>query len=427
MSTKSSKDTIITPEFSGAFEVLENTSDNVLLTGNAGTGKSTFLDYFRNNSKKNIAVVAPTGVAALNVRGQTIHSLFRFKTGFLERPNIRPYRRDLFRELDLLIIDEVSMVRADVFDAIEYFLRITRKNSEPFGGLQICLIGDLFQLPPVVTREEHEFFAQYYTSPFFFNTEAYQLGKFQLVQFTQIHRQDDDGFINLLNAIRHGSTSTEELELLNSRYKPKAVPAPGTLVLTTTNYLAEQINRNQLARLSGDSHTFTGEMTSKFSLKGGRLPAPDPLELKLGAQVMFVKNDPDGRWVNGTIGIIESLDKKQITVKVKDITYHLKPEKWQTIAYEYDEDKDKIVEKVVGSYTQFPLQLAWAITIHKSQGKTLDRVIINLGSGAFAAGQLYVALSRCRSLTGIALKQAVNPSDIQCDPEIVEFMSEQEE
>ena len=414
----------VTPEFQQAFELLENTKQNVFLTGKAGTGKSTFLKYFRDHTEKEVAVIAPTGIAALNVQGQTIHSFFRLKPGYIHIGELKPNRSRVLKELQLLIIDEISMVRADVFDGIDHSLRLARKNDEPFGGVQLCVIGDLFQLPPVVSRDEKEFFAQYYRSPFFFCANAYKAARFKMVQFNTIHRQNDAAFIQILNAIRAGTCDKIELQALNSRVSPKASPAPGTLVLTTTNALAEDINATKLTKLSGKTHLFEGQLKGEFGMKGARLPAPDQLMLKAGAQVMFIKNDSDGRWVNGTIGIIEELSDEIITVRVGDINYDVEREKWKTISYEFSEMEDKIVEKTQGAYTQFPLMLAWAITIHKSQGKTLERVIIDLGDGAFAAGQLYVALSRCKTLTGIALKQPVTHTDIRCDGEVVEFMRE---
>jgi ATP-dependent DNA helicase PIF1 len=410
-------------EFARAFELLENTRENVFITGKAGTGKSTFLKLFREHSTKKIAVVAPTGVAALNVGGQTIHSFFKFKPAFMDLRNLKPYRSRVIKSLELLVIDEISMVRADVFQAIDQALKLALKNNEPFGGVQVCVIGDLFQLPPVVQRDEKQLFQQFYTTPFFFGTEAYRQGKFQTVQFNTVHRQNDGAFIQILNAIRAGTCDAIELEALNSRLNPKATPAPGTLVLTTTNALAEDINTTKLELLPSKPRLYKGVVEGEFGVAGARLPAPEELVLKKGAQVMFVKNDPEGRWVNGSIGQVVALDEESVTVTIGEETHEVTPEAWNSIIYGLSEDKSQIIEKETGSYTQLPLTLAWAITIHKSQGKTLERVIIDLGSGAFAPGQLYVALSRCKSLSGIALKQPITHHDILCDNEVVGFMS----
>jgi ATP-dependent exoDNAse (exonuclease V) alpha subunit len=314
------------------------------------------------------------------------------------------------------------MVRADIFDGIDHTLRFARKDDRPFGGVQVCVIGDLFQLPPVVSTNEKTFYSQFYRSPFFFCTQAYDNAGFEPVQFNTIHRQNDAAFIQILNAIRAGTCDAIELEALNSRVIEKAAPAPGTLVLTTTNALAEDINAEKLARLSGSPQSYEGTLSGEFGMKGGRLPAPEQLVLKPGAQVMFAKNDSDGRWVNGTLGTVEKLAEETVSVRIGDAVHNVEQEKWQSIGYELDKETGKIIEKELGTYTQFPLMLAWAITIHKSQGKTLERVIIDLGNGAFAPGQLYVALSRCRSLSGIALKQPITHSDIRCDTEVVEFM-----
>ena len=411
----------ITPEFDDAFELLENTQDNVFITGRAGTGKSTFLQYFRKNTSKNVVVVAPTGIAALNVEGQTIHSLFRLKPQFINVAELKPNRSKVIKELEMLIIDEISMVRADVFDGINQVLKISRKNNKPFGGVQICVIGDLFQLPPVVGANEQEFFAQHYESPFFFSAKSFSDASFKTIQFDTIHRQSDQSFIQVLNAIRDGNCGKADLEHINSRVSPRATPAPGTLVLTTTNALADQINNTRLAKLPINKKIYEGEFSGDFNLSGTRLPSPEQLELKVGAQVMFVKNDSSMRWVNGTVGIIESLGSEVIEVRVGSEIHEVTQVKWKTVGYEFDEEEEKIVEKSLGSYTQFPLILAWAITIHKSQGKTLERVIIDIGTGAFVAGQLYVALSRCKTLAGIALKQPITLRDIMCDETVQEF------
>ena len=320
----------ITPEFSAAFELLEKTKKNVFLTGKAGTGKSTFLQYFRANTAKKIAVVAPTGVAALNVQGQTIHSFFRLKPAFVDIKALKPMRYNrVLKALELLIIDEISMVRADIFEGIDHSLRLARKIDKPFGGVQVCVIGDLFQLPPIVGSNEKEFFAELYASPFFFSSKSYETAEFKIVQFSTIHRQNDADFIGILNAIRGGNCGEGELKTLNSRVHLKATPAPSTLVLTTTNALAEDINSSRLAKISGKPRIYEGETSGEFGMNGARLPAPEELALKIGAQVMFVKNDSDGRWVNGTIGIVEELSNDIVRVRVGDVLHEVEQEKWK--------------------------------------------------------------------------------------------------
>ena len=405
-----------------AFDLLEHTCQNVFLTGRAGTGKSTFLEYVRAHTEKEVVVLAPTGVAALNVRGQTIRSFFRFKPGFVDIAAIKPNCSRMFQELELLIIDEISMVRADVFDGIDRFLRLARENDKPFGGVQICIIGDLFQLPLVVSIKEKALFAQHYPLPFFFMTKAYEAADFKMAQLNTVHRQNDTAFVQILNAIRTGTCDIAQLEMINSRVKPQATPAPGTLVLTTTSALAQGINNATLAKLLGKTHLYEGALKDAFGMKEGRLPAPEQLSFKVGAQVMFVKNDSKGRWVNGTTGSVEKLCPKAVTVRIENLTHEVEREQWQTIGYEFDESQGKIVEKTLGTYTQFPLILAWAITIHKSQGKTLELVIIDLGNSAFTTGQLYVALSRCKSLSSFVLRQPVTPADIRCDTQVIAFM-----
>lgn len=414
----------ITPEFQSAFDLLEQSSQNVLLTGKAGTGKSTFLRYFRSHTKKRIAVVAPTGIAALNVQGQTIHSFFRFPPRFVNLNEIKSDYRKIFKNIDLLIIDEISMVRADVFDGIDHFLKVNRHSPLPFGGVQVCLIGDLFQLPPVVTNDERAFFAQYYTSPFFFETQAYKAAYFELVEFQDIHRQSDAEFIHLLNSIRSGQCGAHHMGTLNKQVHTED-PSAGTIVLTATNAVADEINAARLSKLPGETKVYAGELKGQFGLTGARLPAPDQLALKVGAQIMFVKNSAKGNWVNGTIGVVERLDPETITVRTEDGAFEVTSEKWQTVGYEFDDKKEAIVEKALGSYSQFPIMLAWAITIHKSQGKTLSHVVIDLGRGAFAPGQLYVALSRCPRLEHISLKKAITQRDIQCDSTVIDFMNSQ--
>lgn len=421
----------ITDEFEHAFDVLENTQNNVFITGKAGTGKSTFLQYFRKHTNKNVVTVAPTGVAALNAHGQTIHSFFGFKPRFIDLESIKASsrRRKVLSKVDVLIIDEISMVRADVFDGVEKMLRLNGKNrGEPFGGVQICVIGDLFQLPPVVSRDEADLFKMFYKSPFFFDAQCFESAQFKLAKFDQIFRQDDLDFIHILNRLRIGDNRSDVLNFLNQRYGQQPVTSGDTTVtLCSTNAIADRLNETKLKELENEAFEYKGEVSADFDVAKNKLPAPEILQLKVGAQVMFTKNDINGkRWVNGTLGIVQNLDKKHIDVLisegVKPKVVSVPKEKWSTVKYVIDEENETITEEESGSYEQYPLMLAWAVTIHKSQGKTLDHVEINLGRGAFAAGQLYVALSRCRKFDHIYLKNKVNSRDIQCDAQVKSFV-----
>lgn len=419
----------LSDEFKEAFELLEETSENVFITGKAGTGKSTFLDYYRRKSKKNVVVLAPTGVAALNVRGQTIHSFFRFKPRFMELETIKTAKNNkVYKKIDVLVIDEISMVRADVFDGIERFLRLNGpKKGQFFGGVQLCVIGDLYQLPPVVSYNEKEIFHRFYNSPFFFSSGAYAGLKCNVLEFTKIYRQTEDKFISFLNRVRSGDNSQEVLDFINSRYKKEvANQEEMPIVLTSTNNVADSINIAKLNSLPGKEFSYQGKIEGVFAVQGEKLPAPEKLSLKIGAQVMFTKNDMKKRWVNGTIGTVSFLSERTVEVAVHKRdgvrSYIVEKEEWETVRYKYDEIVDKIDEEVTGSYRQYPLIPAWAITIHKSQGKTLDNVIIDLGSsGAFASGQLYVALSRCRKFENIFLRKPVLPRDVLCNRQVVEF------
>jgi ATP-dependent DNA helicase PIF1 len=420
----------ITDEFEDVFNILENTNQHVFLSGKAGTGKSTFLQYFRQNTNKNHVVLAPTGVSAINVSGQTIHSFFKFKPWFTpnELPKMRANQLKIYRAIDIIIIDEISMVRADIFDQIELFMRRYGKvRGAPFGGCQICVIGDMYQLPPVVSNQDATVYYDFYETPYFFSSQAFQTeaGQFVNISFTKIFRQSEADFINILNKIRDGALTHSELEWFNEQCsQPKDIEEIQPIILTATNYLAERTNQARLRALAGEPYRYQGVAKGSFEKDQSKLPAAYELELKIGAQVMFLRNDPDKRWVNGTIGIISRLTAKSIFVMLDDIEVKIEQEKWESIKYEYNEAEDKLDEQVVGSFKQYPLQLAWAVTIHKSQGKTFDHVEIDLGRGAFAFGQTYVALSRCRNLSGIYLRSPIKLSDIQVDDRVIEFSHE---
>lgn len=415
-------------EFRYILDCLEKEHRHVFITGRAGTGKSTLLQLFRQTTAKKVAVVAPTGIAALNVKGQTIHSFFGFPPRLFDPGEIRKKKSHrLYKSLDALIIDEVSMVRADIFDHIDLFLRRNRENNRPFGGLQLILFGDLFQLPPVVSDQESPYFYARYPNPFFFAAAAFQSLDMDFVELSKVYRQDNIHFLKLLDAIRLNRIDPEELEELNQRHLPKVrEPAEGPyLTLSARNYSVDALNMKKLAELPGKPQLFQAGIYGQFDPRS--YPTDQVLQLKVGAQVMFLKNDPEKKYVNGTIGEIIDLDQEEhILVRVSDRkggtqTIEVQPHDWEIIRYKTDLSSGKLETEVLGSFTQYPLRLAWAITIHKSQGKTFDRVIIDMGGGAFERGQTYVALSRCRTLEGILLKHPIRFADIMIDETVVGF------
>lgn len=414
-------------DFQYALNLLEKTSGNLFVTGRAGTGKSTLLQLFRNTTRKKTVVLAPTGVAALNVHGQTIHSFFGFPPRPITKADIKKRRkRGLYKKLEVLVIDEISMVRADLLDNIDYFLRINRDNPAPFGGVQMVLFGDLFQLPPVVSTDvERSLFEHYYSSPYFFSAKVFQTGfAMDFLELRRVYRQEARHFIRLLDAVRLNQVDYEDLEDLNERYDPDFAQQDYYITLSARNEKVNQINRLQLQKLPTMEYGFLASVSGNFNPK--LFPTELDLKLKLGAQVMFVKNDPERQYVNGTIGKVVGLKEDQIEVLVEEgaQAQNIKVEKaeWEILKYKPDDGrKPEIETEVIGTFKQYPLRLAWAITIHKSQGKTFDKVIIDLGKGAFEHGQTYVALSRCRTLEGIILKKRIQPKDIMVDDRIVDF------
>ncbi len=419
-------------QFQKSLELMENTSRNVFITGKAGTGKSTLLDYFRNHTKKKIVVLAPTGVSALNVRGQTIHSFFKFKPNVTLNSikKIKGNNKNIYRELDTIVIDEASMVRADLLDCIDKFLRLNVEKKKPFGGIQMIFIGDLYQLPPVVTGKEKDFFNTYYKSPYFFDSMVMKEIDMEFIELEKIYRQKDEDFIAILNAIRNNSITEKELNILNERYNPDFIPDPQDFYiwLTSLNSAAEKINREHLSRISSPLITYYGAMSGDFTEDS--LPTQIDLQLKVGAQVMLLNNDPYFRWVNGSIGkIVEIIKQKDdddvivvelITGDVVDVL----PYRWELFNYYFNENKKSIESEIIGTFVQYPIKLAWAVTIHKSQGKTFDRVVIDIGRGTFASGQVYVALSRCTRLDGIVLKKPLEKKHIFMDWRVVKFVTQ---
>jgi len=525
------KDLVLNDESNGVIRLLEDSVQNLFLTGRAGTGKSTLLNYFRDTTKKKVAVVAPTGVAALNVRGQTIHSFFKFKVGVTEN-SISKIDSPMYAKLDMIIIDEISMVRADLFDCIEKFMRINGKDpNRMFGGTQILVIGDLLQLPPVVTQFDRHIFESKYESPFFFDSKAFKKASFEMIELTSVFRQSDKKFIGILDRIRIGEAEMDDIYTVNkncfkgnkamlkglestdepvydllegesgdggvagesfqeilknvgarheqrgeekkedkkdmskilqdaglsalmnsglikrgsggsgsssgdSKFANHLNVANGanglggkgssekpslTVHLVTTNALAESINAKKLNELQGDVKKYKGNLKGRFDEKN--VPTPLELTLKVGAQVMTLKNEPSGKWVNGDIGIVEKLMPQSVMVRFEDGRLEeIISSVWEMIKYDYDDVFQSLDSDVVGEYSQIPLKLAWAVTIHKSQGKTFDHAVIDFGRGAFAHGQAYVALSRVRTLEGITLSTPLTMRDVQIDERVRDFL-----
>ena len=422
--------------FRRALDLLENSNRPVFITGRAGTGKSTLLEYFRETTGKRVVVLAPTGVAALNVRGQTVHSFCRFKPDItldkVKKLRLRRWEGSVYRNLETVVIDEVSMVRADLLDCVEKFLRLNGpRPREPFGGLQMVFIGDLYQLPPVVTAAEKSLFAAPYETPYFFSARAMDglAGRMEYVELEKVYRQTEADFIGLLNGVRNRSISDDDLGRLNARTDPEFVPADDdfAVVLTATNDLAAARNGEKLARLPGSPRRYAGLVEGEFDRSS--FPTDEVLELKVGAQVMLLTNDPQGLWVNGTIGKIIGLVEDEggadrVAVELRDgAVVEVGPHLWELFRFQYEAEADKIVSEPVGSFTQYPLKLAWAMTIHKSQGKTFDRVVVDLGRGAFAHGQVYVALSRCTSFEGLVLRRPVDRRHLRMDWRVVKFLT----
>lgn len=420
-------------QFLKALHIMEESQQNVFITGRAGTGKSTLLDYFRRQTEKKVAILAPTGVAAVNVKGQTIHSFFKFK------PNITPQtvkrlresgdkKKNIYQKLEMIIIDEISMVRADLLDCVDKFLRLNGKTGKkPFGGIQMVFIGDLYQLAPVVTSEEKPLFSSHYETPYFFSAHVFKDFEMDLLELEKIYRQKDETHIQLLNAIRNNSITEEGLEKINARYDPDFEPRTNDffIYLTPTNAQASLINEKELGKVKGKFYEFHARVSGDFSKE--YYPTALALQVKVGAQVMMLNNDAGQRWVNGTIGKVVDIyadeeDRHVISIRMEQgKTCEVYPYTWEI--YKFSLEENQLKSGIVGTYTQYPLMLAWAVTIHKSQGKTFERVIIDMGKGAFAHGQSYVALSRCISLDGMVLKKRFTKNHIRMDHNVMKFLT----
>jgi ATP-dependent DNA helicase PIF1 len=414
------------------FDQMEGTNAHMFITGRAGTGKSYLLRHFTETTEKKVAVCAPTGVAALNVEGQTIHSLFFLPIGLIANQDltITAPRRKMLQAIETLVIDEISMVNADVMDGIDRVLREARhRRREPFGGVQVIMFGDPYQLAPVPPRtaEERQYFADNYASTWFFDAKVWRESGLVSCELSEIHRQRDDDFKRMLNAVRHGRVD-EEIGTALNRAGSRPAPDSDIMTLCTTNEKVNKINADRLAMLGGRALTAEADINGDFKVNS--FPAEENLTLKVGARVMFLRNDSEQRWVNGTMGTVSHLGEK-IKVIVEDRfgdehEYEVEPATWEQYQYTYDNESKELTRNVVAEFTQFPLRLAWAVTIHKSQGQTYDRALIDLGNRAFAPGQTYVALSRITSLEGLYLTRGLRPSDIIVDPDVERFMGDLE-
>lgn len=431
------------PEFQQAFQLLRETSANVFLTGRAGTGKSTFLKYICGHIRKNYVILAPTGVAAINVGGVTLHSFFQIPlrpvppddpeysiAAFRKGIKISKKRSNLIKKLDLIIIDEISMVRADTIDYVDRLLRgVRNKSTVPFGGIQLLFVGDVFQLEPVTTPDSRSILNRYYPNYFFFNAIAYRRIDLIAIELKKMYRQSDKLFIELLDRVRLNQLSDKDFSVLNSKIKdeneiidPKCMSGVKDfeIILATRRDIVSGINDDRMESLEGKMKIYSGLIEDEFPKKS--LPTDMELSLKIGAQIMTIRNDKEKRWANGTLGQIIEMNPNDIIVKLEDgkiVT--VEREVWENISYSYDEEEKKVKEKVIGRFTQFPLKAAWAITIHKSQGLTFSNVTIDMGGGAFTAGQTYVALSRCRSLEGLSFVNPVRPYDVRVNSAVKEF------
>ena len=408
---------VLNDQFEEIISLFEKSSKNIFITGKAGTGKSSLIRYLKNNTKKNLVLLAPTAIAALNINAKTIHSFFNFPFHIITKTDIKKhYNKRLINKIDTMLIDEASMLRPDIMDAIDLTLQVTRENKQSFGGIQMVLVGDLYQLPPVITNDEIKIMSSLYPNGhFFFNSNVFKNTTISKFELTKIYRQDDQKLIKLLDKVRNASLNEDDLSSFNKRIVDEDWIVPEeVLTLSTNNTKVNSINASNLKNIDSKEYVYHADIEGKYT----GAPVDAELKIKVGAQVMLVKNGEN--WVNGTLAIIDSLSKDEIHIKIKDEVYKLEKEKWEK--FEYKISNNKIIPSVSATFIQYPLKLAWAATIHKCQGQTFEKVMIDMDFGAFAHGQTYVALSRVVSLNGLFLRKPLKIEDFIFNPVIKEFL-----
>jgi len=412
----------VLPEYLDVKELLSKSFPLILVTGGAGTGKSTFIRWLDSEYKGQTLICAPTGIAALTVQGSTIHRLCKFPPSWIVDNDIQKDPKSLAKHANILIIDEISMVNANLLDSMNKFFQLNRGNKKPFGGISVVMVGDLFQLPPIVTEATRELFESLYESPKFFSANALTESDFYAVELTKAFRQVDQEFVDLLAKIREGRNLSAAISKLNTSCKITDSPAPGTITLSPRHADIERVNSERLKQLPGVLKVFNGVLTGKFSEK--QVPVPNKIELKVGAQVMIAKNGKN--YVNGDVATVTEIlaDRVKVMLTERKEVVEVPISVWQQFEYKFNEETKEIERVVTGSYSQLPVVLAWAMTIHKSQGLTLSSVHLDLGKGAFETGQTYVALSRCRSLETLSMARPIRSEDILVDPQAVAFYKE---
>ena len=425
--TSKKNEIIILEEYKQVEKMIQDKVPLIFVTGGAGTGKSTFIHHLSTKYNGRLLKSAPTGIAAINISGKTIHSLFRLAPKLLDKKDIEvlPAKQiALYRNADVFVIDEISMVTSNMLDAVDIFLRKNLNTPRPFGGKTVVIVGDLFQLPPVVSGAMAEFYYQMYTTAYFFGSRVMKQINFEFIELQKVRRQNDQTFIDILSDIRLGLNIKERLQQINTKCRIQSEPDDGAVVLSPRNAEVDARNQRELRRIRGvDEFSYDGVISGKY--KSDRLPSPMFLDLKIGAQVQFTRNNPEMDVVNGTVGRVIKLNQEVVTVQLRDGTVCMvTPVEWEEYDYKFNAYKNAIESVVIGSFKQMPLKLAWASTIHKAQGQTLDKVHLDLGGGCFTTGQAYVALSRCTSLEGLTLSRAITEEDVQVDEMITQFYTD---